>query len=303
MVIDGLAAGGSTAGASGLALAYEQAQSAFIQGGINHVVLCTDGDFNVGPSSTAELLKLIRARRQTGITLTTLGFGIGNLNDRMMEAVSDAGNGIYAVISDRTQASRYVSERLLATLEHVARDVKIQVELNPERVAAYRLLGYEDRAVADRDFRNDGVDAGEVGAGHRVTALYELLPAGASLPGQEGQPAIVDGAPSALPREIAASDLALVKVRYKPVDAEEATAAREVSTALPAEAVAENLAGADQDLRWAVAVAAFAEILKQSPFADRSLLPQIESIVRAQATRDLDRAEFDRLLAAIRPRL
>jgi Ca-activated chloride channel family protein len=302
-LIQGLDAGGSTAGAAGLTLAYQQAQAGFIEGGINHIVLCTDGDFNVGPSSNAELLALIRDKRKTGVTMTALGFGIGNLNDSMMEAVSNAGNGIYGFIGDAEQASRYAQERLLATIDHVAKDLKIQVEFNPTKVAAYRLLGYEDRLIDSHDFRNDAIDAGEIGAGHRVTALYELLPVGSTLDLKAGQPTIVDGAPSDIKPEIGANDLLMVKVRYKPTTATETTPAFEVSTSLDANDVEETLGAADTDLQWAAAIAAFAEILKQSPFADRKFLPQIESIVKAQAARDQDRGEFNELFAKIQGRL
>lgn len=301
--IAGLKAGGSTAGAAGLTLAYQQAQTGFIEGGINHIVLCTDGDFNVGPSSNKELLDLIREKRRTGVTMTALGFGAGNLNDSMMEAVSNAGNGIYGVISDAQHATRYARERLLATIDHVAKDLKIQVEFNPARVAAYRLLGYEDRLIDSRDFRNDGIDAGEIGAGHRVTALYELLPAGATLALQDGQPAILEGPPSDLKPEVSASDLVLVKVRYKATTATEATPALEVSAPLDALQVEEALGAASADLQWAAAVAAFAEILKKSPFADRNFLPEIERVAKAQSARDPDRTEFAELLGKIRPRL
>jgi Ca-activated chloride channel family protein len=302
-LIQGLDAGGSTAGAAGLTLAYQQAQAGLIEGGINHIVLCTDGDFNVGPSSNTELLTLIREKRKTGVTMTALGFGIGNLNDSMMEAVSNAGNGIYGFIGDAQQAMRYAHERLLATIDHVAKDLKIQVEFNPAKVAAYRLLGYEDRLIDSHDFRNDAIDAGEIGAGHRVTALYELLPVGSTLALKPGQPTIVDGAPSDIKPEIGPDDLLLVKVRYKPTTATETTPALEVSTALDANHVEETLGAADTDLQWAAAIAAFAEILKNSPFADKGFLPQIEQIVKAQAGRDADRAEFAELLAKIQSRL
>ena len=301
--IQNLTGGGSTAGAAGLELAYQQATAGFIEGGINHIVLCTDGDFNVGPSSNTALLDLIREKRKTGVTMTALGFGIGNLNDSMMEAVSNAGNGIYGVISDADHATRYARERLLATIDHVAKDLKIQVEFNPAKVAAYRLLGYEDRLIDSRDFRNDAIDGGEVGAGHRVTALYELLPVGSTLPARPGQPAIMEGAATDLKPEIGANDLVLVKVRYKATTATDATPAFEVATALDALHVEETLGSAGADLQWAAAIAAFAEILKGSPFADRSFLPQIDQIVQTQAPRDADRTEFAQLFAKIRARL
>jgi Ca-activated chloride channel family protein len=302
-VISGLSAGGSTAGADGIGYAYQQATAGFIEGGINHIVMCTDGDFNVGVSSTADLLTLIKQKRSTGITLTALGFGMGNLNDSMMEAISDAGNGIYSVISDEDHAKTYVRTKMLSTLIHVAKDMKIQVEFSPTQVYAYRLLGYEDRDIADSNFRNDAVDGGEVGAGHRVTALYELVLAGNKIPSFTGMPTPDDGAASTLPAEILPGDAVLVKVRYKDVDATDATQAKEVSTGLAATALTTTLEVADQDLRWAVAVAGLAEILKGSPYASKAFLPLIRNIVASQASRDADRTEFAALLDKIVPLL
>ena len=291
-VIESFAAGGSTAGAAGLDLAYRQAEAGFREGGLNHVLLCTDGDFNVGPSSTPELVRAIEQKRKSGITLTVLGFGQG-LNDAMMEAVSNKGNGVYGVISSAEQADGYVRERLLSTLTFIAKDVKIQVEFNPERVYAYRLLGYEDRAIADDDFRNDVIDAGEIGAGHRVTALYELALTSSEVPSADGVPAPEDGAPFTDPLEVAPEALALVKVRYKDRDAAETDAAHEVSQSLlPAEFLT-AATEADDDFAWAIAVASFSEVLKGSPFAVRSSLPAIAQIVkRPSYASDPDRAEF-----------
>ncbi len=298
-----LSASGSTAGEDGIGLAYAQATAGFIAGGINHIVMCTDGDFNVGPSSTAELLSLIRSERATGVTLTVLGFGSGNLNDAMMEQVADAGNGIYSVIIDEASAQKYAAEKILSTITHVAKDMKLQVELNPDRVLAYRLLGYEDRAIADQSFRNDAVDAGEVGAGHRVTALYELVLAGGTVPMTAGAPVPDDGEPSTLPREVGADDFVLVKVRYKTVDAVDTTPAIEMSTTLPSALLSEELSAADADMQWATAVAALAEILKTSPYADKTLVPTIRSIAAAQSGRDADRAELATLLENIAAKL
>jgi Ca-activated chloride channel homolog len=232
-----------------------------------------------------------------------LGFGMGNLNDSMMEAVADAGNGVYSVISDEDHAKQYVQNKLLSTVVHVAKDMKIQVEFSSEQVYAYRLLGYEDRDIADSDFRNDAIDAGEVGAGHRVTALYELVLSGSRVPNISGMPAPQDGPASTLPAQILAGDAVLVKVRYKDVDATDATAAKEVSTALPATSLNVDLGVADPDLRWAAAVAGLAEILKGSPYASKAFLPTIRSITTAQADRDGDRAEFVSLLEKIVPLL
>ena len=298
--IGALSAGGSTAGASGIDLAYAEASAGFIQGGLNHVILCTDGDFNVGRSTNDELLELIVEKRRTGITLTALGFGTGNLNDSMLELVSNAGNGFYGVISSESQAAEYVNERLLSTLSMIARDVKIQVEFNPEQVAAYRLLGYENRAIADQDFRNDRVDAGEIGAGHQVTALYELVTPGGALPTAAGAPAVTDGVAYGGPVEIAETDLVRVKLRYKHVDAGAADAALEVSASLSPSDIAQSFGSADADLSWAISVAAFSEILKHSPYAKPEQLDAIDASLAAQAGRDDERAELYELFQAAR---
>ena len=293
--IEGLAAGGSTAGAAGLDLAYEQAEAGFIEGGINHIVLCTDGDFNVGPSSTADLVALIEEKRETGITLTALGYGMNN--DPMMEAVSNAGNGVYGLITDEDQATKYVHERMLATLVHIAKDMKLQVEFNPDEVHAYRLLGYENRAIADEQFRDDLVDAGEIGAGHRVTALYEVVLVGNEIPAAEGAPAVDDGEAYAGEVEVAAEDLVLVKIRYKEPGAAAEDPASEVAQSLAASAVAESYTALDADFQWAIGIASFAEILRGSPYADAANLSVIQTIVeRPVHADDPDKAEFARLL-------
>jgi Ca-activated chloride channel family protein len=304
-VIDGLDAAGSTAGAAGLTLAYDQARAGYIDGGINHILLCTDGDFNVGPATTDELLAIVKQQRDSGVTLTALGFGIGNLNDQMMEAISDAGNGVYGMISNPIQADRYASERMLSTLVHVANNMKVQVQFNPARVSAYRLLGYEDRAVADSDFRNDNVDGGEIGAGHRVTALYEVVATGQVVPTPTGAPDVVEGPPVTTDAQptFAADDAVRVSVRYQAVGDAADAPAHEVNVSLPSAALGTNLSAADADLRWAASVAAYAEILKQSPFADRSALPTIETVVTDQAGRDADRTEFAQLFAKAKPML
>lgn len=298
--IAGLSAGGSTAGASGLDLAYREAEAGFIQDGLNHIILCTDGDFNVGPSSTDDLLQLIRQKRQTGITFTALGFGAGNLNDAMLEAISDAGNGFYGVISSEDQAARYVDERMLSTLSLIARDMKVQVEFNPELVSAYRLLGYEDRAIADQDFRDDAVDAGEIGSGHRVTALYELVLSGAALPQASGAPPAETGEPFTGEREVSSSDLVQVKIRYKGVNATDQDPALEVSASLAPSAVATSVESADPDLAWAISVASFAELLKHSPYADPTALDTIARVFESQRDRDADRQEFHGLFTSAR---
>lgn len=297
-VVDSLVAGGSTNGAGGIQLAYEQAQQAFIPDGVNHVIMCTDGDFNVGISNPDDLVKFIEEERKSGITMTALGFGIGNLNDELMERVSNAGNGIYSVITSQEQASRYAEERMLATLRYVAKDMKIQVEWNPKEVEAYRLIGYEDRAIADQSFRDDKVDAGEIGAGHRVTALYEVVRKGGAVPAPAGAPAAKSGEPVEGMREVQDGELVRVKVRYKAPNATESDPASEVMQKLAPSEIGALFDAADQDLRWAAAMAAYAEILKKSPYAVPGAKAQLRSVFEAQSGRDTARAELLKLFDA-----
>jgi Ca-activated chloride channel family protein len=255
----------------------------------------------VGPYSTTALVELIEQKRQTGITLTALGYGIGS-NDAMMEAVSNAGDGIYGVISSPEQAIEYVNETMLSTLVHIAKDMKIQVEFNPAQVVAYRLLGYENRAIADQDFRDDTVDAGEIGAGHRVTALYEVVRTGGEIPMVDGAPPAEDGALYEGPVEVAAGDLVLVKVRYKQPGAVETDPAFEVSGALPGSTVALAAIDLDADFQWALSIASFAEILRQSPYAVPGRLPAIEELVTSSVHAGFeDRVEFVELFNTARP--
>ncbi len=291
-VIESFNSSGSTAGAAGIDLAYEQAEAAFLDGGVNHVLLCTDGDFNVGPSSTAELVELIEDKRESGVTLTVLGFGVGNLDDSMMELISNKGNGIYGVISSEETASRYVEERMLSSFNLIAKDLKLQIEFNPEHVTAYRLLGYENRAIADDDFRVDSIDAGEVGAGHQVTALYELVLSGQELPSNDPAPMVEDGEPYDGLREVTAENLVLVKIRYKQPGASTEDPAMEVSTSLAPEAVATSLEDANPDLLWAASIAAFAEVLKKSPYGSYDAMPLIGDYIGNDPLSNPDRQRF-----------
>ena len=290
--INSLKAGGSTNGAGGIQLAYEQAEAAFLEGGINHVLLCSDGDFNVGVSSNQGLVDLITEKRKTGITLTVLGFGSGNLNDAMMEKVSNAGNGVYGVITDEDQAISYVNNRMLSTLTFIAKDVKIQVEFNADHVLAYRLLGYENRAIPDHLFHDDTVDAGEIGAGHTVTALYELVHIGASIPAADGAPDPETGQAFDGNLEVTAGEFARIKVRYKDVDATEEDEAHEVFKGLIDDMAAVDAEDVSEATRFAVAVAGFAEILKASPYADLDHLPAIQATLASLTDGDPDREEL-----------
>jgi len=209
--LDCLQAGGSTAGAEGIKLAYDMARANFIQGGINRVLLATDGDFNVGVSDNKALEEMVKREREDGITLTTLGFGEGNYNEAMMERIADVGNGNYAYIDSAMEAQKVLDDELSATLFTIAKDVKVQVEFNPAQVKEYRLIGYENRALAEEDFNNDAVDAGDIGAGHQVTALYEIVPAAAAgwLPERRYDANRPDWVAPA------SGELAFVKLRYK----------------------------------------------------------------------------------------
>jgi len=207
-----LRAGGSTAGAAGIQLAYETARRNMIEGGINRVVLATDGDFNVGVTNNETLVDMVDRERQAGITLTTLGFGTGNYNEAMMEQIADHGNGNYAYIDSPREAQKVLDQELASTLFTIAHDVKIQVEFNPAYVSEYRLIGYENRLLAEQDFDNDAVDAGDIGAGHQVTALYEIVPAGSRgwLPDRRypaNQRATGEG--------VGNDELAFLRLRYK----------------------------------------------------------------------------------------
>lgn len=246
--IDQLTAGGSTAGASGIELAYQMARAGFIEKGINRILLATDGDFNVGVSDFDSLKQMAVDQRKSGVSLTTLGFGVDNYNEHLMEQLADAGDGNYAYIDNLREARKVLVDQLSSTLAVVARDVKLQVEFNPAQVSEYRLLGYENRALKREDFNNDKVDAGEIGAGHTVTALYEIVPKG-----EKGwlEPLRYAAAPAA---ENTSAELAMLRVRYKP--------AAGGASQLIERPIRNETTQASADLRFAAAVAAFAQQLK-----------------------------------------
>ncbi|NJJ58369.1 vWA domain-containing protein [Pseudomonas sp. B14(2022)] len=246
--IDQLTAGGSTAGASGIELAYQMAREGFIDKGINRILLATDGDFNVGVSDFDSLKQMAARQRKSGVSLTTLGFGVDNYNEHLMEQLADAGDGNYAYIDNLREARKVLVDQLSSTLAVVARDVKLQVEFNPAQVSEYRLLGYENRALKREDFNNDKVDAGEIGAGHTVTALYEIVPKG-----QKGwlEPLRYTRVPAA---EGGANELAMLRVRYKPATGGDSR--------LIERPISKEVTQASDDLRFSAAVAAFAQQLK-----------------------------------------
>lgn len=285
--IEELQAGGSTAGGKGIKLAYKIAEKSFIKEGNNRVILATDGDFNVGVSSDGELVRLIEEKRDSGVYLTVLGFGSGNLKDSKMEKLADKGNGNYAYINDILEAKKVLVTEMGGTLVAIAKDVKIQVEFNPAQVKAYRLIGYENRMLADEDFNNDKKDAGELGAGHTVTALYELIPAGSN----EKVPAA--GTLKYQKSEVVPSDdLMTVKLRYKePTGDSSHLISRSVkATDLQSETPSENI-------QFASAVAEFGLLLRDSEHQGDASFPAV--IRRAKAAKGVDeegyRAEFIRL--------
>lgn len=253
--LDCLQAGGSTAGGAGIKLAYDTARANFVKGGINRIFLATDGDFNVGISDNKTLEEMVKAQRDDGITLTTLGFGQGNYNEAMMEKIADVGNGNYAYIDSEREAEKVLDDELSATMVTIAKDVKVQVEFNPAAVKEYRLIGYENRALAEEDFNNDAVDAGDMGAGHQVTALYEIVPAnGAGWLPDRRYPANA----RRMPAPVSANELAFVKLRYK---LPEGGASRLISRPIPASLMV-SAAYPSDDMAFVTAVAAFGQKLR-----------------------------------------
>lgn len=259
--IDALGAGGSTAGAQGIQDAYRLAESNFDKSAVNRVILATDGDFNVGVTDQSELKGLIERKREKGVFLSILGVGQGNYNDALMQALAQNGNGAAVYVDTLNEARKALVEEASSTLFPIAKDVKIQVEWNPARVSEYRLIGYETRALRREDFNNDKVDAGDVGSGHRVTAIYEITPVGA-------EKKLVDdlryGRKTPVAAQAAAeSELGFLKLRYK-LPKEEAS--RLITQSIAESPSAESIAHAPQDVRFSVAVAAFAQLLKGAPY-------------------------------------
>ncbi len=278
--LNNLEAGGSTNGGEGIQLAYRTAQNNFIKGGNNRVILATDGDFNVGLSTDEQLVKMIENKRQTGIYLSVLGFGTGNLNDSMMEKLADKGNGNYAYIDSQSEALKAVGEQVAGTLYTIAKDVKIQVEFNPAKVAGYRLIGYENRLLADKDFNDDTKDAGEIGAGHTVTALYEIVPAGQKV----SNPGVDDLKYSKVQPsgENFSGELLTIKLRYKePADAK--------SKLLKQGLLDKNnsIQNASNNLKFAASVAQFGLILRDSRYKQNANFENVVSLANSAKGSDL----------------
>ncbi len=297
--IDQLRAGGSTHGSAGIQLAYQTAADHFMTGGSNRVILCTDGDFNVGVTNQSELVRLIEDKARSGVYLTVLGFGIGNYKDSTLEKLADKGNGNYGYIDSPSEARKLLGEQLQGTLITIAKDVKLQVEFNPVRVAAYRLIGYENRVLASADFKDDAKDAGDIGAGHCVTALYEIVPAGQSLETspvarREVDPLKYQAAGDTTPGTRTA-EMFTVALRYKQPNGQ-------TSTRLEFAAVDKGLqqSQASPDFKWSAAVAAFGMALRDSQCQGPMPLSAIAELAQSARGPDLagHRTEFLQLVAA-----
>jgi Ca-activated chloride channel family protein len=285
--IDRLEAGGSTNGAEGIERAYQLAHAARIKGGINRVVLATDGDFNVGVVNFEALVDMAERKRADGVALTTLGFGTGNYNDQLLERLADAGNGNYAYVDTLAEARKVLVTELSSTLFTIAKDVKIQVEFNPATVLEYRLIGYENRMLAREDFNNDKVDAGDIGAGHRVTALYEVIPVGQT--GRLDPLRYTQQLPAAADAR-AGNELANVKLRYKKPESD-------TSQLLEYPIAKGSVMSADKlsaDFRFAASVAAFGQILRGGKYVGNFGYDDVARLARGALDEDPEgyRREF-----------
>jgi len=285
--IDKLKAGGGTAGGAGIQMAYQIAKKNFIKGGNNRVIIATDGDFNVGISSSSELIRYIEDKRDDGIFLTVLGFGQGNYKDNRLQELADRGNGTHAYIDNIMEAKKVLVDELTGTLYTIAKDVKIQVEFNPAKVYSYRLLGYENRRLANEDFKDDKKDAGEVGAGHTVTALYEIVPV---RPKDKTRVQELKYQETKIKRSaFNSSDVLTVRIRYKDPDDDHSL---EISKVLKGKSV--KLAKASNNFRFSAAVAQFAQILRDSEFKGEADLKTVKKLARGAKGGDQYgyRAEF-----------
>ena len=287
--LDSMEAGGSTNGGAGIQLAYSVAQRQFKKGGINRVILATDGDFNVGTTSDGELTRLIEDKRKSGVFLTVLGFGTGNTKDSTMEMLADKGNGNYAYIDTLAEARKVLVREAGSTLVTIAKDVKLQVEMNPLKVASYKLIGYENRLLAKEDFNDDKKDAGEIGAGHTVTALYEIVPKGAPSAAVSTVDPLKYQAPGAPTPSAASGELMTVSVRYKPPQGDVST---KFSVVVPDQT--KPIDQASDDYRFGVAVANAALVLRGSADVKQSSLETARALAAGAVGQDLhgDRREF-----------
>jgi Ca-activated chloride channel family protein len=314
-VIDGLRAGGSTNGEGGIRMAYDEANRHYFQGGANRVILCSDGDFNVGKSSDGELVELIQEKAASGVFLSVFGFGMGNLKDAKLEKLADKGNGHYGYIDNVNEARKVFQDELVGTLYTVAKDVKLQVEFNPATVGAYRLIGYENRKLAAQDFADDTKDAGEIGSGHTVTALYEIIPKRILLeqPSVDGlkyqaaskKPAVEDAAAEAGDKpaeatetQAAPEELLTVKLRYKKPDEEVSQPVQQDFVVTDIEIAGRQLSAVSDDLMFAASVASFGMNLRRSKYRGNwGFAEVLETAQGAQSDFDqAQRTEFVQLV-------
>jgi len=291
--LDRLNAGGSTNGGAGIQLAYAIAQQAFIKEGINRVLLATDGDFNVGTVNFNALKNLIEEKRKSGISLTTLGFGTGNYNDRLMEQLADVGNGNYAYIDTLNEAQKVLVDEMGSTLKTIAKDVKIQIEFNPKTVAEYRLIGYENRILKREDFSNDKIDAGEIGAGHTVTALYEIALIGS---GEQRLERLRYNETIPRDEEVPYSDeLAFLRLRYKSPNG---NTSKLLEWPILRKMVIENVENSRHRFRFSAAVAAFGQQLRGGKYLEQFSYDEILSLAQGARGKDFSgyRGEFVKLV-------
>jgi secreted protein with Ig-like and vWFA domain len=288
--------GGSTHGSAGIRQAYEEAQKNFIKEGVNRVILCTDGDFNVGTTSPEELEKLITEKAKGNVFLSVLGYGTGNTQDHTMETLADKGNGNYAYIDSLSEARKVLVDQMRGTLITVAKDVKIQVEFNPAVVQSYRLIGYENRLLAKEDFNNDAKDAGEIGAGHTVTALYEIVPVGVTAP--DGRPVVdplkYQSVPAAAPSEAAKTgEMMTVKLRFKKPDGDKSELID-----FPVSDENQKLEKSEPEFRFATAVASFGLLLRDSSYRGDLTWEQVRQLALGAKGEDPNgyRGEFIQLI-------
>ncbi|WP_374462226.1 von Willebrand factor type A domain-containing protein [Chryseobacterium taeanense] len=284
--LDQLRAGGSTAGGAGIELAYKLAQENFIKGGNNRVVLATDGDFNVGVSSKGDLESLIEEKRKSGVFLTCLGYGMGNYKDNRMETLADKGNGNYAYIDNLQEANKFLGREFAGNIYTIAKDVKIQIEFNPKYVKSYRLIGYENRKLRNEDFENDKIDAGELGSGHTVTALYEIIPTNTNSEFLSKQNKLKYSKVSAATHQYG-NELATIKFRYKkPQGSKSSEIVQVVKNS--------DTPNISTDFKFASSVAWFGLVLRDSKLIKRKSLTEIETLAKQNTGKDTEgyRAEF-----------
>ena len=294
--IDNLEAGGSTAGGEGIQLAYKTARENFIQGGNNRIILATDGDFNIGASSDDALVRIIEKERQSGVFLSVLGYGMGNYKDNKMQQLADKGNGNHSYIDNINEARKVLVNEFGSTLFTIAKDVKIQIEFNPVKVQAYRLIGYENRMLAAQDFNDDKKDAGELGSGHTVTALYEVIPVGV----KNTFATSIDSLKYQPQRNISSGntdEIMTIKLRYKKPD--------ENISSLITHAVRDThtpLVNTSDNFRFSAAVASFGLLLRNSSFKQQASFEQTMSLAKSAKGDDRNgyRQEFIQLLGAAR---